>query len=147
MTKARRFQTRIALFSALIACGLLPGAAPAQPAAPVQSAIAETIACPAIPNVVLDYAVRGTLPQGWTPITKTPAGEPGGNTSVTLVPASVKVRPNDIMCGYATCVGSMKDCPPLLLLTMPKPSGKHCEEASGFRVRCSLAPKAVPLPK
>jgi hypothetical protein len=147
MSQTRTIQTQIALLSAAIACGLYSGAVPAQPTAPVQSALAETIACPAIPNVVLDYAVRGNLPQGWTPITKTPGGEPGGNTSVTLVPVSVKVRPNDLMCGYATCAGNVKDCPPLLMLTFPKPSGKHCEETSGFRVRCSLAPKTAPLPR
>lgn len=147
MSASLRIQTRIALASTAIVCGLLAGPAAAQPAATVPSAVAETIACPAIPSVVLDYAIRGTLPQGWTAVTKTPAGEPGGNTSVPLVPASVKVRQSDILCGYAMCAGSMKDCPPLLLMAMPKPAGKQCEEASGFRVRCSITSRAAPPPR
>lgn len=139
-------QFRILLLPmAAIALSLLSLAASAQPAAPAQTAVSETIVCPAVPTVLLDYAIKGTLPQGWTPITKTPAGEPGGNTSVALVPVSVKVRQSDIMCGYATCVGSLKDCPPLLMMTVPKPSGRQCEELSGFRVRCTLG--AVKLPR
>jgi hypothetical protein len=132
---------------ATMALALATVAAAAQVTAPVQSAVSETITCPPVPMVLLDYNIRGNLnlPQGWTPATKNPtSGETGGNTSVTLVPAAVKVRQADILCGYATCVGSLKECPPLLMLTVAKPSGRQCEETSGFRVRCSLKPMTLP---
>lgn len=150
MSGTFRIQPRRVLVSLVaMAFAWAPVAGSAQPTTPVQSAVAETITCPALPAVLLDYMIKGNLnlPQGWTPITKTPGGEPGGNTTVTLVPASVKVRDKDLLCGYATCAGSVKDCPPLLMVALPKPSGKQCEETSGNRFRCGLKVKAAPPPR